>query len=73
LDIGCGYGLLTVQLARNGAAHVHGIDIEPAAVKDTMTNPFRNGVAERVSAAVRDLDHLFRMLPEALAEDGPHR
>ena len=29
LDIGCGSGLLTVQLARNGAAHVHAIDIEP--------------------------------------------
>ena len=28
LDIGCGSGLLTVQLARNGAAHVHAIDIE---------------------------------------------
>jgi len=111
LDIGCGSGLLTVQLARNGAAHVHGIDIEPAAVKNTMTNAFRNGVADRVSAAVQDLypwvpeerydvivaslyqtpvdpfepvvshrpldywgrglvDHLLRMLPEALADDG---
>jgi len=111
LDIGCGTGLLTVQLARNGAAHVHGIDIDPAAVKNTMANAFRNGVADRVSAAVQDLypwvpeerydvivaslyqtpvdpfepvvshrpldywgrglvDHLLRMLPEALAEDG---
>ena len=35
LDIGSGTGLLTVQLARNGAAHVHGIDIDPAAVKNT--------------------------------------
>jgi homocysteine S-methyltransferase len=111
LDIGCGSGLLTVQLARNGAAHVHGIDVEPAAVKNTMTNAFRNGVADRVSAAVQDLypwvpeerydvivaslyqtpvdpfepvvshrpmdywgrglvDHLLRMLPEALADDG---
>jgi cyclopropane fatty-acyl-phospholipid synthase-like methyltransferase len=111
LDIGCGTGLLTVQLARNGAAHVHGLDIAPAAVKNTMTNAFRNGVADRVSAAVQDLypwvpeerydvivaslyqtpvdpfepivshrpldywgrglvDHLLRMLPEALADDG---
>ena len=111
LDIGCGTGLLTVQLARNGAAHVHGLDIAPAAVKNTMTNAFRNGVADRVSAAVQDLypwvpeerydvivaslyqtpvdpfepvvshrpldywgrglvDHLMRMLPEALADDG---
>jgi cyclopropane fatty-acyl-phospholipid synthase-like methyltransferase len=111
LDIGCGTGLLTVQLACTGAAHVHGLDIEPAAIKNTMTNAFQNGVADRVSAAVQDLypwvpeerydvivaslyqtpvdpfepvvshrrldywgrgplDHLIRMLPEALADDG---
>ena len=111
LDIGCGTGLLTVQLARNGAAHVHAIDINTAAIKNTLTNAFRNGVADRVTAAVQDLypwvpeerydvivaslyqtpvdpfepvvshrpldywgrsliDHLFRMLPEALADDG---
>jgi S-methylmethionine-dependent homocysteine/selenocysteine methylase/SAM-dependent methyltransferase len=111
VDIGCGTGLLTVQLARNGAAHVHAIDIEEAAVKNTLANAFRNGVADRVSAAAHDLypwvpeerydllvaslyqvpvdpfeqvtthrprdywgrnliDHLIRLLPEALAEDG---
>jgi homocysteine S-methyltransferase len=111
LDIGCGTGLLTVQLARNGAAHVHAIDINSAAITNTMTNAFRNGVADRVTASVQDLypwvpeerydvivaslyqtpvdpfepvvshrpldywgrsliDHLFRMLPEALADDG---
>jgi homocysteine S-methyltransferase len=45
LDVGCGSGLLTVQLARNGAAHVHSIDIDESAVKNTLTNAFRNGVA----------------------------
>jgi cyclopropane fatty-acyl-phospholipid synthase-like methyltransferase len=55
LDIGCGSGLLTVALARNGAAHVHAIDIDEAAVKNTLTNAFRNGVADRVSAAAGDL------------------
>ena len=111
LDIGCGTGLLTVQLARNGAAHVHAIDIDDAAVKNTLANAFRNGVADRVSAAAQDLypwvpeerydlivaslyqmpvdpfeqvvthrpldywgrnllDHLIRLLPQALADDG---
>ncbi len=55
LDVGCGTGLLTVQLARNGAAHVHAIDIDESAVKNTLTNAFRNGVADRVSAAAQDL------------------
>ncbi len=55
LDIGCGQGLLAVQLARNGAAHVHAIDIDQAAVKNTLTNAFRNGVADRVTAATQDL------------------
>jgi S-methylmethionine-dependent homocysteine/selenocysteine methylase/SAM-dependent methyltransferase len=111
LDVGCGSGLLTIQLARNGAQHVHAIDIEAPAVKNTLTNAFRNGVADRVSAAAQDLypwvpeerydvivaslyqmpvdpfeqgtthrpldywgrnllDHLLKMLPEALADDG---
>jgi S-methylmethionine-dependent homocysteine/selenocysteine methylase/SAM-dependent methyltransferase len=111
LDIGCGTGLLTIALARNGAAHVHAIDIDQAAVKNTLTNAFRNGVADRVSGAAQDLypwvpeerydlivaslyqtpvdpmeqvtthrpldywgrnllDHLIKMLPEALADDG---
>jgi S-methylmethionine-dependent homocysteine/selenocysteine methylase/SAM-dependent methyltransferase len=61
LDIGCGTGLLAVQLARNGAVHVHAIDIDEAAVSSTLTNAFRNGVAERVSSAAVDL---FPWVPE---------
>ncbi|MGA8354029.1 MAG: homocysteine S-methyltransferase family protein [Solirubrobacteraceae bacterium] len=111
LDIGCGCGLLAVQLARNDAAHVHAIDLDPRAVRNTLTNAFRNGVADRLSAAATDLypwvpderydvivaslfqmpvdpfeqvathrpldywgrnliDHLIRLLPSALADDG---
>jgi S-methylmethionine-dependent homocysteine/selenocysteine methylase/SAM-dependent methyltransferase len=55
LDVGSGTGLLAVQLARNGAAHVHAVDIEPAAVANTLTNAFRSGVAERVTASALDL------------------
>ena len=61
LDIGCGTGLQSVQLARNGAAHVHAIDIDETAVSNTMTNAFRNGVADRISAAAVDL---FPWVPE---------
>ncbi len=61
LDVGCGGGLLAVQLALNGAAHVRAIDIEEAAVTNTMTNAYRNRVADRLSAGVVDL---FPWTPE---------
>jgi S-methylmethionine-dependent homocysteine/selenocysteine methylase/SAM-dependent methyltransferase len=61
LDIGSGTGLLAVQLALNGAAHVHAIDIDQQAVDNTLTNAFRNGVADRVSAAAVDL---YPWIPE---------
>jgi S-methylmethionine-dependent homocysteine/selenocysteine methylase/SAM-dependent methyltransferase len=111
LDVGCGSGILSVQLALNGAETVHAIDIQREAVANTLTNAFRNGVADRVRGEVADLytflpeqrydlivaslyqmpvdplrqagghrpvdfwgrnllDHLIRMLPELLAEDG---
>jgi len=61
LDVGAGSGLQTVQLALNGATHVHAIDIDRAAVANTLANAFRNGVADRVSAEAVDL---FPWVPE---------
>jgi S-methylmethionine-dependent homocysteine/selenocysteine methylase/SAM-dependent methyltransferase len=61
LDIGCGSGLQAVQLARNGAAHVHAIDIDQAAISNTLTNAFRNGVSDRITASAVDL---FPWVPE---------
>jgi len=61
LDVGCGSGLLAVQLALNGATHVHAVDIERKAVANTLANAFRNGVADRVSGAEADL---FMFEPE---------
>ena len=61
LDVGCGTGLQSVQMAKNGAAHVHGIDVDQRAAQNTLTNAFRNGVADRVSAAAVDL---FPWVPE---------
>lgn len=61
LDVGCGTGILTVQLALNGAEHVQAIDIQREAVGNTLTNAFRNDVADRVSGEVVDL---YTYLPE---------
>jgi S-methylmethionine-dependent homocysteine/selenocysteine methylase len=61
VDVGCGSGLLAVQLALNGATHVHAIDIQRQAVANTIANAFRNGVSERVTGEEVDL---FGYAPE---------
>lgn len=55
LDVGCGSGLLAIQLALNSAQGVHAIDIQKEAVANTLANAFRNGVADRVTGAEVDL------------------
>ena len=55
LDMGSGTGLQSVQLALNGAAHVHAIDVDEQAIADTLESAFENGVADRVSVEVGDL------------------
>jgi S-methylmethionine-dependent homocysteine/selenocysteine methylase len=55
LDVGCGSGLLTIQLALNGAEHVYAVDIEREAVATTLANAFRNGAEKRVTGAEVDL------------------
>lgn len=61
LDIGCGTGILGIQLALNGASHVRAIDIDERAVRNTETNAQRNGVGDRVTAAQIDI---FPWVPE---------
>ena len=65
LDAGAGCGILTVQLALNGAERVHAVDIDKAAVANTLANAFRNDVADRVDGETVDL---FAWEPEAAYE-----
>jgi homocysteine S-methyltransferase len=55
LDVGCGTGLLGVQLALNGAAHVRAIDVDERAVRNTESNAHRNGVGDRLTGARIDI------------------
>ncbi|MEM7277605.1 MAG: homocysteine S-methyltransferase family protein [Pseudomonadota bacterium] len=55
LDIGCGAGLLAIQMALNGAEEVLAMDIDEAAVANTLTNAFRNNVSDQVKGKVTDL------------------
>jgi S-methylmethionine-dependent homocysteine/selenocysteine methylase/SAM-dependent methyltransferase len=61
LDVGCGTGILGIQLALNGASHVRAIDIDERAVRNTEANAHRNGVGERLTAARIDI---FPWVPE---------
>lgn len=55
VDVGCGSGILAVQLALNGSDQVHAIDIDERAVANTLANAARNGVGDRVTGSTADL------------------
>ena len=55
LDIGCGVGILAIQLALNGASTVTAVDIQREAIDNTLTNAFRNGVADKITGLAEDL------------------
>jgi S-methylmethionine-dependent homocysteine/selenocysteine methylase/SAM-dependent methyltransferase len=55
VDVGCGSGILAIQLALNGAESVHAIDVDPKAVANTLANAARNGVEDTITGETADL------------------
>lgn len=55
LEMGCGTGIMSVLAARAGVERVIGLDINPAAVRNTEVNAKRHAVADRVAARESDL------------------
>lgn len=44
LEIGCGIGVTSLYFAKNGAKHVVAVDINPAAVRNTIANARMNDI-----------------------------
>lgn len=54
LDMGCGSGVAGINALLAGASELLAVDINPAAVKNTRENAYRNGVQERARILVSD-------------------
>ena len=57
LEIGCGAGVLTMELARLGYS-IEAVDAAPAMVELTLQNAMRAGVSDRVSTSLADVHAL---------------
>lgn len=55
-DVGTGTGVLAIAAAKMGASHVDAVDIEPVAVRATIDNAERNGVADLITVAEGSAD-----------------
>jgi len=66
IDLGCGSGILAIAALRLGASRALALDIDPEAVRTTLSNGSRNGVSERLLV-------LTGSLAEALADTAPIR
>jgi ribosomal protein L11 methyltransferase len=56
LDVGTGSGVLAITAVKLGASQVDAVDIEPVAVRSTLENAQRNGVADRLDVSLGSVD-----------------
>lgn len=55
LDIGCGTGILSIMLAKRSSLTIHAIDIDQAAVEQTLENAKKTPWIGRITAEVADI------------------
>jgi len=67
LEMGSGTGIMSVLAALGGCRRVLALDLNPAAVDNTLLNARRHGVADRVEARVSDL---YAAVPPGARFDG---
>jgi ribosomal protein L11 methyltransferase len=60
LDVGTGSGVLAIAAVKLGAKKVDAVDIEPVAIRSTLENAQRNGVADRLSVSLGSVDDAAR-------------
>ncbi len=56
IDYGCGSGILAIAALKLGAAHVHGVDIDPQALLASRDNAERNHVGAALTLSLNDHD-----------------
>lgn len=59
VDLFAGYGPIALRLARRGA-RLHAIEVNPRAVREGQAAAVANGLAERLTYAAGDAEHLLR-------------
>ena len=57
LDYCCGNGEIAIEIAKRGAAKVHGIDISPVAIENARALAKAGGVEDRCEFRVMDAEH----------------
>ncbi len=67
LDVGCGSGILALVALALGASRARCVDVDPDAVRITVENAVRAGLAERVDADDTDVSALADTYPLVLA------
>jgi ubiquinone/menaquinone biosynthesis C-methylase UbiE len=58
LDYCCGNGEIAVEMARQGARQVYGIDLSPVAIENAQKLATRAGVSNRCTFEVMDAEHM---------------
>ena len=63
-DIGCGSGILSIGAALLEARKIYAVDIDPLAVRATVSNRKLNQItAEKLIVEQGDIEHLIKMVP----------
>ena len=67
LDVGCGSGILSLVALVLGASRARAVDVDPEAVRVTLENAARAGLADRLEADTTDVGAITETFPFVVA------